>query len=431
MKKFLISLVLLLLLPFCTVGDEPSSNESVVEDSLGEESIDTGSSEENNKETDSSDSKSNDTESVKISNLRDKCEIFAESKLIESDEYFFILGDDIDDRQRQSKYSHPSGAQNGPFQTWTYEDAVRISSEILPEEFDKINPFENDIGITWEKFEAFADALCFAYENGTGLRNVTITHADLMGRSSEILGFAGNWENFPYIETGPEVIESPSPKGLEFYTKYTTVSGVIIVGGPDVPDEALLAARRSLEYQLSARPDFHQLLQESNVRVSLFGPDGDTSELPEYKDTAEIGGFAMMSIDASMTANAGWLCYEGNRDDEGDPVIHEMAHTLNHIVFEATNELYFYENIYKLAEEAIENGDWEEGAQAIADGVPLSDMIGEFFAINTENFIISNSPDLKYGTRENIKEHNPAMYELYSRYYPTEPWSYCNDGVER
>ena len=431
MKKFLISLVLLLLLPFCTVGDEPSSNESVVEDSLGEESIDTGSSEENNKETDSSDSKSNDTESVKISNLRDKCEIFAESKLIESDEYFFILGDDIDDRQRQSKYSHPSGAQNGPFQTWTYEDAVRISSEILPEEFDKINPFENDIGITWEKFEAFADALCFAYENGTGLRNVTITHADLMGRSSEILGFAGNWENFPYIETGPEVIESPSPKGLEFYTKYTTVSGVIIVGGPDVPDEAVLAARRSLEYQLSARPDFHQLLQESNVRVSLFGPDGDTSELPEYKDTAEIGGFAMMSIDASMTANAGWLCYEGNRDDEGDPVIHEMAHTLNHIVFEATNELYFYENIYKLAEEAIENGDWEEGAQAIADGVPLSDMIGEFFAINTENFIISNSPDLKYGTRENIKENNPAMYELYSRYYPTEPWSYCNDGVER
>lgn len=426
MKKTSLILILLLLLPFCSAGDEPSPTESV-----NEESTETGSSVENNNEKDSSDSKSNDAESVKISNLRDKCEIFADSKEIESDEYFFILGDDIDDRHRQSKYSHPSGAQNGPFQTWTYEDAVRISSEIIPEEFDKINPFENDIGITWEKFEAFADALCFAYENGTGLRNVTVTHADLMGRGSELLGFAGNWENFPYIETGPEVIESPSPKGLEFYTKYTTVSGVIIVGGPDVPDEAVLAARRSLEYQLSARPDFHQLLQDSNVRVSLFGPDGDTSELPEYKDTAEIGGFAMMSIDASMTANAGWLCYEGNRDDEGDPVIHEMAHTLNHIVFEATNELYFYENIYKLAEEALENGDWEEGAQAIADGVPLSDMIGEFFAINTENFIISNSPDLKYGTRENIKENNPAMYELYARYYPTEPWSYCNDGVER
>ena len=426
MNKFTIALVLLLFLPFCTVGEESNQSENVIEDSK-----ENNSSNENTEVVESSDSKPSDKESAKISNLREKCEIFANSKEIESDEYFFILGDDIDDRHRQSKYSHPSGAQNGPFQTWTYEDAVRISSEIIPEEFDKINPFENDIGITWEKFEAFADALCFAYENGKGLRNVTITHADLMGRSSEILGFAGNWENFPYIETGAEVIESPSPQGLEFYTKYTTVSGVIIVGGPDVPDEAVLAARRSIEYQLSARPDFHQLLQESNVRISLFGPDGDTSELPEYKDTAEIGGFAMMSIDASMTANAGWLCYEGNRDDEGDPVIHEMAHTLNHIVFEATNELYFYENIYKLAEEALENGDWEEGAQAIADGVPLSDMIGEFFAINTENFIISNSPDLKYGTRESIKENNTAMYELYARYYPTEPWSYCNDGVER
>ena len=430
MKKFHIVLVLLLFLPFCTVGEESSVEESPSNNPINEESTDSSDSSEKDTKTEDSQPKTEE-ESVKISNLRDKCEIFTDSKVIDSDEYFFILGDDIDDRHRQSKYSHPSGAQNGPFQTWTFEDAVKISSEVIPEEFDRINPFENDDGITWDRFEAFADALCFAYENGKGLRNVTIAHADLMGRSSEIMGFAGNWETFPYIETGAEVIESPSPKGLEFYTKYTTVSGVIIVGGPDVPDEAVLSARRSIEYQLSARPDFHQLLQESNVRVSLFGPDGDTSELPEYKDTAEIGGFAMMSIDASMTANAGWLCYEGNEDDEGDPVIHEMAHTLNHVVFEAINELYFYENIYKLAEEALENGDWEEGAQAIADGVPLSDMIGEFFAINTENFIISNSPDLKYGTRENIKKNNPAMYELYARYYPTEPWSYCNDGVER
>ena len=430
MKKFHIVLVLLLFLPFCTVGEESSVEESPSNNPTNEEPTDSSDSSEKDTKTEDSQPKTEE-ESVKISNLRDKCEIFTDSKVIDSDEYFFILGDDIDDRHRQSKYSHPSGAQNGPFQTWTYEDAVKISSEVIPEEFDRINPFENADGITWDRFEAFADALCFAYENGKGLRNVTIAHADLMGRSSEIMGFAGNWENFPYIDTGPEVIESPSPQGLEFYTKYTTVSGVIIVGGPDVPDEAVLAARRSLEYQLSARPDFHELLKESNVRVSLFGPDGDTSELPEYKDTAEIGGFAMMSIDASMTANAGWLCYEGNNDDEGDPVIHEMAHTLNHVVFEAINELYFYENIYKLAEEALENGDWEEGAQAIADGVPMSDMIGEFFAINTENFIISNSPDLKYGTRENIKKHNPAMYELFARYYPTEPWSYCNDGVER
>jgi hypothetical protein len=57
-------------------------------------------------------------------------------------------------------------------------------------------------------------------------------------------------------------------------------------------------------------------------------------------------------------------------------------------------------------------------------------MCGEFFAMSTENSIISNRSDDKYGTRENIKKYNPAMYKLYARYYPTEPWSYCNDGVE-
>ena len=75
MKKTSLILILLLLLPFCSAGDEPSPTESV-----NEESTETGSSVENNNEKDSSDSKSNDAESVKISNLRDKCEIFADSK---------------------------------------------------------------------------------------------------------------------------------------------------------------------------------------------------------------------------------------------------------------------------------------------------------------------------------------------------------------
>ena len=40
MKKISLALVLLLLLPFCTVGDEPTSSESVVEDSIDEEPTD-------------------------------------------------------------------------------------------------------------------------------------------------------------------------------------------------------------------------------------------------------------------------------------------------------------------------------------------------------------------------------------------------------
>ena len=190
MKKTILITFLSLTLSVCG-GNEESDNQIITtsqEDKI--ENTETQVSES------STQSETNNEKSDKISKLRDKCEIFANASTIEAEEYFFILGDDIDILQRESIYNHPSGAQNGPFQTWTFNEAVKISSEIIPEEFDVINPFENNIGITWEKFEEFADALCFAYENDKGLRNVTILHAELMGRSNELLAFASNLGTF-------------------------------------------------------------------------------------------------------------------------------------------------------------------------------------------------------------------------------------------
>ena len=46
-------------------------------------------------------------------------------------------------------------------------------------------------------------------------------------------------------------------------------------------------------------------------------------KLPEYPNSDEEGGLAMGITDSSMTANAGWLCY--NYDIGGDPVIHELV----------------------------------------------------------------------------------------------------------
>ena len=71
--------------------------------------------------------------------------------------------------------------------------------------------------------------------------------------------------------------------------------------------------------------------------------------------------------------------------------------------------------------------DLVEGApKSVKEGVSKDDMIGEFFAISTERWFQNDQPDTKYGTRENIEKNNPALYELMSMYYPTEPWSYCD-----
>lgn len=49
-----------------------------------------------------------------------------------------------------------------------------------------------------------------------------------------------------------------------------------------------------------------------------------------------------MEMNATSPINANWLCYPGNRDTEGDPVYHEITHSLEHITFESINDLHFY-----------------------------------------------------------------------------------------
>ncbi len=423
MKRIVTLVTLSLLVSVC--GGEGSSNQvNEVVDEQPQATEDNSSVSENESNDNSSNEETNEKPSTKEENI--KCDIFTNSEQIDPNDFFSELHDNFRDLEENSIYNYNFEVRNGPFILWQYEAAVELLKEIVPEDnFRTLNEFGNEI--TWEKYQNFTDALCETYTTGKNIRNVTITGASLVGHT-ELKAFAGNWDRFPYIETGQEVIASPSPSGLEYYTKYTSTSGVIIVGGENVPDKAMLAARRALEFQLSARPDFHPILEESNVRVSLFGgdPNEDSCVLPEYTDHCEPAGFAMMNTDVSYTANASWLCYEGNMDMGGDPVIHEMAHTLNHIVFEQIGELYFYENIFKLAVDGLESGDWETGNFALQEGVSKDDMIGEFFAISTERWFQNDQPDTKYGTRENIEKNNPALYELMSMYYPTESWSYCD-----
>ena len=207
----------------------------------------------------------------------------------------------------------------------------------------------------------------------------------------------------------------------------------MILGGQKVPDDAFLYAYDSVNYMLSKRPDIAEELKRNNVRVSLFGPDGDNGELPEYRDEDEDGGLAMGITDSSMTANAGWICYPGNYDIGGDPVIHELVHSIQHIVFDTTNELYFYERIMPLAKSAWERGlmkpyfdDWSGSKEDKKHAI-----FGEYWAMSVEGYIMNRGKKFKstHYSHDWIKDNDPELYELITHYFPTEEWEYC-PGVE-
>ena len=141
----------------------------------------------------------------------------------------------------------------------------------------------------------------------------------------------------------------------------------------------------------------------------------------------------MGMTDASMTANANWLCWTDHWDVGGDPVIHEMVHTINHTVFEEIKETYFYERIYEIAVNSIENGIFATSfLQHIEEGQEqdISNFVGEFWAITVEGYIM-NRPGFKdsHDTREWIAKNDPQIFELITRYFPTEPWEFCK-GID-
>jgi hypothetical protein len=356
----------------------------------------------------------------------DAVEISAQNYLNNLEESWFSV-------RNNEKYSYvdPSGsvARNGPFATWFYEMAVEDVATTMPERFDSLEWADNMI--MWQDYLDYTQATCDAYTGVGSIRSLQIALEKLLHQTGWS-GHASHWEAFEYIDTGASIIDSPSPPGLEHYTKYITGGGVIIVGGTAVPDEALLAAREAVVFMTSARPEFQDILQRNEVRISLFGPEGDTSVLPEYQDENEPGGFAMGMTDASMTANAAWLCYPGNWDPGGNTVIHELTHTINHVVFEEINELIFYEQIYELALDAINNGVFIPGEQYLEEGkqADISNHMGEYWANAVEGYLM-NRPGFKrsHDTRDWIRENDPNLYELITRYFPTEEWTYC-PGVE-
>ena len=98
------------------------------------------------------------------------------------------------------------------------------------------------------------------------------------------------------------------------------------------------------------------------------------------------------------------------------------------------NEVYFYERIYDLALKSIENGIFFTGfEQNLPEGQEqdMTHYVGEYWAMSVEGYIMDR-PGLKYShdTREWIAENDPELFELITRYYPTEEWEFCK-GIDK
>ena len=124
----------------------------------------------------------------------------------------------------------------------------------------------------------------------------------------------------------------------------------------------------------------------------------------------------MSETDATMPVNASWLCYPGNKNIGGNPLYHEMAHSLQHIIFESMNELKFYEILPDLIDQAYER-------KIVPEDFPA----GEVWAVAVEGYMMDGGKAYKssYSSRNLIKREHPEMYDLIVKYFPKSPTDYC------
>ena len=339
------------------------------------------------------------------------CSVHGSPTLIKKNVFSEVLFNKIENSMQNSKYfPKHQDTRYGPFLHWIYEDTHNYVRSHKPV---NLKPKQA------EKLNLLLNKLCFVQKTKTGQRAYFLAATDFLDSIESLGDFINEghallWPDFPYIDTGNKVIPAPNLEGLEFYKKYASTSGVIIVGGKTISDKAMLAARKMLKYQLSERPDLHPIIRLNKMRVSLFR--NSTCELPEFQTYCEEGGFAMSETDATMPVNARWLCYPGNKNIGGNPLYHEMAHSLQHIIFESMNDLKFYELLPDLIDQAYKR-------KIVPEDFPA----GEVWAVAVEGYMMDGGKAYKssYSSRNLIKREHPKMYDLIVKYFPKSPTDYC------
>jgi|TARA_B110000263_G_scaffold86227_1_gene75297 hypothetical protein len=60
----------------------------------------------------------------------------------------------------------------------------------------------------------------------------------------------------------------------------------------------------------------------------------------------------------------------------------------------------------------------------------ITNFIGEFWAVSVIGYIMDGGPAFKnyHYSHDWIKENDPDVYDLITRYFPTEKWNYCPES---
>lgn len=212
-----------------------------------------------------------------------------------------------------------------------------------------------------------------------------------------------------------------------FYKKYANVNGIHILSSHRVPDSAFVKACEIIDFMTGGLPDnvLDQMVK-MNARLGIMARYEGTTDIPEHahlaKDTTlnwdlrarGLGGD--MRLPLTTCAEENLLCYQIDKYHAEDITIHEFAHAI-HLIGIAPIDDEFNKLLQEKLDKAMAAGKYKNTYAATNIYEYWAEGVQNWFNVNAE----VEKPDGKHNrinTREDMKNYDPDLYEIVSRYFP-------------
>lgn len=211
-----------------------------------------------------------------------------------------------------------------------------------------------------------------------------------------------------------------------FYAKHLDVGGVAILAAGSVDDEALRRTHLIVSHLLVRRPDVLGMMARRGTRLIIIGKDQVYTDMPEYRRTPDpaymnervrgTGG-----LDVTSFGEENLLNLAGDRYDDESIGLHEFCHTVDAALGQVDPDWKArLRGVYR--ESVTDRALWKFAYAASNPAEYWAEICQSYFNCNRVNNWNHNS----IATREQLKEYDPAGYELVRttfRLQPGDDWT--------
>lgn len=230
-----------------------------------------------------------------------------------------------------------------------------------------------------------------------------------------------------YDIANQDIISPPEVLNLNpFYKKYINANGIHIISSQKVPDEAIYAAYKTILFMTNGLPkDILNELVTHNTKVAIMARYEGTTDIPEHSflandtslnwDVRARGLGGTLDLPLTSCAEENLLCYQIDKYHAEDILIHEFAHTIHGVGILPLNEK-FNDQLQELLDKAISEGKYENTYAATNLFEYWAEGVQNWFNVNAE-VPESDGKHNALNTKEELKDYDPDLYELISRYF--------------